>query len=119
MTNANEKRALSRLLPVYASEIIVPHENIRWDGNEQSVTVVAPGSDGVYRTLVMWINQRYAEFDGRRINIANEIGAPAGANITPIISAGRTFVPVGFILNIFDIEWAWDPHNEAVAISQD
>ena len=70
--------------------------DVSWDGNTRTVTIMSEG------TMLMLIID---------VPLPNDMG-------TPVISNGRTFVPVAFISQMLGANVRWDGDNQAVYIQQ-
>jgi len=80
--------------------------SIAWDAAEQKVTVVRNGT-----TLKLWIGKNAAEIDGKSVGIDTN---PA---VVPVISYGRTLLPLRFVSESLGLDIQWDGTAHTITIT--
>jgi hypothetical protein len=79
---------------------------VGWDAAEQKVTIVRNGT-----TLNLWIGKSAAELNGKSVSIDTN---PA---VVPIISHGRTLLPLRFVAESLGLDVQWDATTQTVTIT--
>jgi hypothetical protein len=92
------------LLPIRAV-VEAAGGTVTWDAAEQKVTIVRNGT-----TLTLWIGKNTAEIDGKWVSIDTN---PA---VVPIISHGRTLLPLRFVAESLGLDVQWDASTKTVTI---
>lgn len=80
--------------------------SIAWDAAEQKVTIVRNGT-----TLNLWIGKNAAEIDGKSVSIDTN---PA---VVPVISYGRTLLPLRFVAESFGLDVQWDGTAHTITVT--
>jgi len=80
--------------------------SIAWDAAQQKVTVVRNGT-----TLNLWIGKNAAEIDGKSVGIDTN---PA---VVPVISYGRTLLPLRFVAESLALDVQWDGTAHTITIT--
>lgn len=75
---------------------------VEWD--PQTRTIVGRGND---RHVILWVGNRVAAVDGRRVDL----------DVPPTVFAGRTMVPVRFIAASLGARVYWDEQTNAVIVT--
>jgi len=81
--------------------------SIAWDATEQKVTIVRNGM-----TVNLWIGKNAAEIDGKSISIDTN---PA---VVPVISYGRTLLPLRFVSESLGLDIQWDGTAHTITITR-
>ncbi len=81
--------------------------SIAWDAAQQKVTVVRNGT-----TVDLWIGKNLAQIDGKPVSIDTN---PA---VVPVISYGRTLLPLRFVAESFGLDIQWDETAHTITITR-
>ncbi|MEN6387583.1 MAG: stalk domain-containing protein [Candidatus Cryosericum sp.] len=81
--------------------------SIAWDAGEQKVTVARNGT-----TVDLWIGKNLAQIDGKPVSIDTN---PA---VVPVISYGRTLLPLRFVAESFGLDVQWDETARTITITR-
>lgn len=92
------------MLPVkyVALAIGIPEQNIIWDANRKTVTVIYGA-----RTVQMTIGS----------NVLTVNGTPVQMDTKAVIKDGRTFIPVAWLATALDVPYAWDGDSKTVTFN--
>lgn len=80
----------------------IPDENIRWNGEEQTVTIVAQGD-----VIVMYIDQAKVMVNGKETAVF----------VPPILYNNRTYIPVTMVSSLLGETYEWDGENDRVLLN--
>jgi len=80
----------------------IPESGIAWDGQTQTVTLVAPQV-----TLKM--------VGGQKVMFAND--KPLAMDVAPLIQEGRTYLPARYVAEALGYQVGWNPATQTVVVS--
>lgn len=84
-----------------ASALGVPSDKIIWSPSNQSVTLIKEGV-----SVVMKAGEYSIHINGRQV----------AADVAPVVSNGRTYLPARYVAEAFGFEVGWDCDNRAILI---
>lgn len=101
---------------VLESVLGIPHGNMTWDGATQTATITAPNRAGTPVELRVTVDSPTAFINGQSVSIAQAGDFPAGVTVYPLHLDGSVFLPLRFIFQVFEIDFAWDGATRTVTI---